>query len=296
MNMSNKRDTANKRDAPQNRRLHWLFREFRHSQSLVFAAVFLVFITLVSVFAFLSPYDPDAIDVLRKFEQPGPAHWFGTDDLGRDYLTRILYGGRISLLVGVVAMLISTSIGVVVGITAGYMGGLIDSLLMRVVDILSSIPWMILVTVVSIYLRPGLQAIILVIGLFTWMSISRLVRAETLSAKEREYVLYAQAIHQRPLVIILRHILPAVLPTIIVAATTGIANAIMMESALSFLGMGVQQPVSSWGSMLNRAQGVLGTAPYMAILPGVMILLTVYSFNRIGGVIRILAEPRTGLK
>jgi peptide/nickel transport system permease protein len=243
-----------------------------------------------------SPYDPDAIDVLRKFERPSPAHWFGTDDLGRDYLTRILYGGRISLLVGVVAMLISTSIGVVVGITAGYIGGLIDSLLMRMVDILSSIPWMILVTVVSIYLRPGLQAIILVIGLFTWMSISRLVRAETLSAKEREYVHYAQAIHQRPLVIILRHILPAVLPTIIVAATTGIANAIMMESALSFLGMGVQQPVSSWGSMLNRAQGVLRTAPYMAILPGVMILLTVYSFNKIGGVIRILAKPRTGLQ
>jgi peptide/nickel transport system permease protein len=287
---------ANTSGTPKNRRLRRLFGEFRSSRSLMLAAAFLLFITLVSVFAFLSPYDPDAIDVLHKFERPGPAHWFGTDDLGRDYLTRILYGGRISLIVGVVAMLISTSIGVVVGITAGYMGGLVDSLLMRMVDILSSIPWMILVTVVSIYLRPGLQAIILVIGLFTWMSISRLVRAETLSAKEREYVLYAQAIHQRPLVIILRHILPAVLPTIIVAATTGIANAIMMESALSFLGMGVQQPVSSWGSMLNRAQGVLGTAPYMAILPGVMIILTVYSFNKIGGVIRILAEPRAGLK
>jgi peptide/nickel transport system permease protein len=280
----------------QNRRIRRLFREFRRSRTLILAAVFLCFIMLISVFAFLSPYDPDAIDVLHKFEQPGAAHWFGTDDLGRDYLTRILYGGRISLIVGIVAMLISTSIGVLVGIIAGYMGGLTDSLLMRLVDILSSIPWMILVTVISIYLRPGLQAIILVIGLFTWMSIARLVRAETLSVKEREYVLYAQAIHQRPLFIILRHILPAVLPTIIVAATTGIANAIMMESALSFLGMGVQQPVSSWGSMLNRAQGVLRTAPYMAILPGVMIILTVYSFNKIGGIIRILAEPRTGLK
>jgi peptide/nickel transport system permease protein len=233
---------------------------------------------------------------LHKFEHPTGAHWFGTDDLGRDYLTRILYGGRISLVVGIVAMLISTSIGVLVGIAAGYTGGLVDSLLMRLVDILSSIPWMILVTVISIYLRPGLQTIILVIGLFTWMSIARLVRAETLSVKEREYVLYAQAIHQRPLVIILRHILPGVLPTIIVAATTGVANAIMMESALSFLGMGVQQPVSSWGSMLNHAQGVLRTAPYMAILPGIMIILTVYSFNKIGGIIRILAEPRTSLK
>jgi peptide/nickel transport system permease protein len=150
---------------------------------------------------------------------------------------------------------------------------------------------MILVTVVSIYLRPGLQAIILVIGLFTWMSIARLVRAETLSVKEREYVLYAKAIHQRPPFIILRHIMPAVLPTIIIAATTGIADAIMMESALSFLCRGVQQPVSSWGSMLKRAQWVLGSAPYMAIVPGIMIIMTVYSFNQIGGVIRILAEP-----
>ncbi|MDR2418679.1 MAG: ABC transporter permease subunit, partial [Treponema sp.] len=133
---------------------------------------------------------------------------------------------------------------------------MIDNLLMRLVDILSSIPWMILVTVISIYLRPGIHAIIMVIGLFTWLSIARLVRAETLSVKEREYVIYAQSIHQRPMLIILRHVLPAVLPTIIaiiVAATSGIANAIMMESALSFLGMGVQQPVSSWGSMLNRA-------------------------------------------
>jgi peptide/nickel transport system permease protein len=283
-------------DVSKNRQIRRLRLEFRRSPALIFAGACLVFIVLISVFAFLSPYDPDAIDVLHKFERPGGKHWFGTDDLGRDYLTRILYGGRISLTVGVAAMLISTSIGVLVGITAGYMGGLVDNLLMRLVDILSSIPWMILVTVISIYLRPGLQAIILVIGFFTWMSIARLVRAETLSVKEREFVIYAQAIHQRALFTILRHILPAVLPTIIIAATSGIANAIMMESALSFLGMGVQQPVSSWGSMLNRAQGVLRTAPFMAILPGIMIILTVYSFNKIGSVIRLAVEPRTGLK
>jgi peptide/nickel transport system permease protein len=283
-------------DTPQNRQFRRLFQEFRRSRTVILAAACLLFIILVSVFAFLSPYDPDTIDVLHKFERPNGKHWFGTDDLGRDYLTRILYGGRISLVVGVVAMLISTSIGVVVGISAGYMGGAVDNLLMRLVDILSSIPWMILVTVISIYLRPGIQAIILVIGLFTWISVARLVRAETMSVKEREYVVYAQAIHQKTMFIILRHILPAVLPTIIIAATSSIANAIMMESTLSFLGMGVQQPVSSWGSMLNRAQGVLHTAPYMAILPGIMIILTVYSFNTIGGVIRILVEPRTSLK
>jgi peptide/nickel transport system permease protein len=267
--------------------------ELRRNAGLKLALIFLALILLISAFAFLSPYDPDAIDVLRRYEGPSRAHWFGTDDLGRDYLTRVLYGGRVSLTVGFIAMLISTAIGVFVGIVSGYCGGFIDGLLMRFIDVLSSIPWMILVTIISIYLKPGLTAIILVIGLFTWMGIARLVRAETLSIKEREYVLYAQAIHLRGARIIFWHILPGVLPTLVVAATTGIAGAIMMESALSFLGMGVQQPVSSWGSMLNRAQDVLGKAPYMAILPGVMIILTVYSFNKIGNVIRTLAEPKS---
>jgi peptide/nickel transport system permease protein len=267
-------------------------RELRRNRALLLAIGFLVFVALISTFAFLSPYDADAIDVLHKYEGPSAEHWFDTDDLGRDYFTRVLYGGRISLTVGIVAMLISTAIGVLVGLVSGYAGGWVDGLCMRFVDVLSSIPWMILVTVISIYLRPGLAAIILVIGLFTWMSIARLVRAETLSVKEREYVLYARAIHQRPLFVIVFHILPAVLPTIIVSATTGIADAIMMESALSFLGMGVQQPVSSWGSMLNRAQGVLGRAPYMAILPGVMIMLTVCAFNKLGSALRAWAEPR----
>lgn len=252
-----------------------------------------MFVMLISIFAFLSPYDPDAIDVLHKFEGPSAQHWFGTDDLGRDYLTRVFYGGRISLIAGVVAMLISTAIGVLVGMLAAYAGGIVDNILMRFTDILSSIPWMILVTVISIYLKPGLQTIILVIGLFTWMSIARLVRAETLSVKERDYVLYARAIHQKPFIIIVRHLLPAVLPTVIIAATTGVANAIMIESSLSFLGLGVQQPMSSWGSMLNRAQGVLGSAPYMAIIPGIMIMLTVYSFNQIGSLARILVEPKS---
>lgn len=254
---------------------------------------FLFFVGMVSIFAFLSPYDPDALDVAHKFEPPSLRHWAGTDDLGRDYFTRILYGGRISLIVGIVAMLLSSAIGVTIGVIAGWTGGVVDVILMRFIDLLSSIPWMILVTVVSIYLKPGLYAIILVIGLFRWMSIARLVRAEALTVKEREYVLYARSIHQKTLYIIARHILPAALPTIIIAATTGVANAIMLESSLSFLGLGVQQPVSSWGSMLNRAQGVLATAPYMAVIPGLMIIGTVYSFNKIGGAVRLLVEPKS---
>lgn len=274
------------------RRASQIRAEIRGNKAIIAAVAFLVVIALLSVFAFLSPHDPDAIDVNRRLEGPSREHWFGTDDLGRDYLTRVLYGGRISLIVGIIAMLISTFIGVVIGTVSGYFGGWVDGILMRFVDILQSIPWMILVTIISIYLRPGLQAIILVIGLFTWMQIARLVRAETLSVKEREYVLYARSINEPELLIIIRHVLPSVLPTIIVAATMGVANAIMMESSLSFLGLGVQQPLSSWGSMLNRAQSVLGRAPYMAILPGVMIILTVFSFNKIGDLVRVLIEPR----
>lgn len=274
------------------RRVNQLRRELKYNKGILIAIAALAFITLISVFAFLSPYDPDALDMTARLHGPSAEHWFGTDDLGRDYLTRVLYGGRISLLVGVVAMLISTVIGVTVGTISGYFGGLVDNILMRVVDVLLSIPWMILVTVISIFMRPGLQTIILVIGLFRWMDIARLVRAETLSVKEREYVLYADAINQSHPFIILRHVIPSVLPTIIVAATTGISSAIMIESSLSFLGLGVQQPMSSWGSMLSRAQEVLGKAPYMAILPGLMILITVFSFNKLGDLIRVFAEPK----
>lgn len=276
----------------KNRRLEKVKMELRYNKAALFAIVFLILITLLSIAAFLSPYKPDAVNVGNALQKPNASHLFGTDELGRDYLTRTLYGGRISLTVGIMAMVISTFIGVTVGTISGYFGGSIDNILMRIVDIISSIPWMILVTVVSIYLTPGLKAIILVIGLFTWMGIARLVRAETLSVKEREYVLYAVSTGQSSKKIIMRHIIPAVSPTIIVASTISIANAIMMESALSFLGLGVQQPMSSWGSMLQNAQSNLGNAPYMAILPGALIVLTVYSFNKLGDVLRVFVEPK----
>ena len=278
----------------KNRRIEKLKKELKSNKTALFAFIFLSLIILASIFAFLSPYSPNAVDVGHVLEKPNGSHLFGTDELGRDYLTRALYGGRISLTVGLLAMAISTCIGVLVGTVSGYFGGKIDNLLMRIVDIISSIPWMILVTVISIFLTPGLKAIILVIGLFTWMGIARLVRAETLSIKEREYVLYAKASGQSFWKIIFKHIIPGALPTFIVASTVSIANAILMESALSFLGLGVQQPLSSWGSMLQTAQGNLASAPYMAILPGVLIVLTVYSFNKLGDVLRVVVEPKTG--
>lgn len=277
----------------KNRRIENVKMELKHNKIALFSIVFLALIALVSIFAFLYPYDPNKTNVSIMLQAPSLQHIFGTDELGRDYLARAIYGGRVSLLVGILAMVISTSIGVLVGTVSGYFGGKIDNLLMRLVDIISSIPWMILVTVISIFLKPGFRTIIIVIGFFTWMEISRIVRAETLSVKEREYVLYAVSTGEGSMSIIIKHIIPSVFPTIIVAGTTGIANAIMTESSLSFLGIGIQQPMSSWGSLLQNAQSNLQNAPYMAILPGILIVLTIYSFNKLGDVLRVFVEPKS---
>lgn len=277
----------------KNRRIENVKMELKYNKIALFSIVFLALIALVSIFAFLYPYDPNKTNVSIMLQAPSLQHIFGTDELGRDYLARAIYGGRVSLLVGILAMVISTSIGVLVGTVSGYFGGKIDNLLMRLVDIISSIPWMILVTVISIFLKPGFRTIIIVIGFFTWMEISRIVRAETLSVKEREYVLYAVSTGEGSISIIIKHIIPSVFPTIIVAGTTGIANAIMTESSLSFLGIGIQQPMSSWGSLLQNAQSNLQNAPYMAILPGILIVLTIYSFNKLGDVLRVFVEPKS---
>ena len=276
----------------KNRRLENVIYEFKHNKQAIFAATYLLLIILISIFVVFVNVDPDAIDVTNKLQGPSAAHLFGTDEMGRDYLIRVLYGGRVSLLVGVLAMLTSIILGVSIGTIAGYFGGLVDNLLMRLVDIFSSIPWIIMVTVVGLLFKKGLFSIVFVIGLFSWMEIARLVRSEVLSSKEREYVQYAKFIGVNPFSVMFKHVLPAVFPTIITAATAIIASAIMTESSLSFLGLGVQQPMSSWGSLLQSSQQYLQKAPYMAILPGILIILTVYSFNKLGDVLRVFVEPK----
>lgn len=260
--------------------------ELLTSPLYLFSVLFLLVLLVLSVLAPILPLDPNTTNVSQMNQAPNLEHFFGTDNVGRDYFARVLYGGRISLLVGVLAMMASVLIGSAIGIVAGYFGGKIDSFLMRTVDVLSSIPWLVLVIVLSVFLKPGLTTIIVVIGGFSWMSIARLVRAETLSAKTNDYVQYARFIGVKSMTIIFRHILPSILPTLIVAASTSISSAIMTESALSFLGIGIQQPLASWGSLLQNAQSTLQSAPYMAILPGIFILLTIYSFNNIGDLIR----------
>ena len=263
-----------------------LKEELFSSPLYLFSVLFLLLLVALSLLAPVLPLDPNTTNVSQMNQPPSLDHLFGTDNVGRDYFARVLYGGRISLLVGVLAMLASVLIGSLVGIVASYFGGLMDSILMRTVDVLSSIPWLVLVIVFSVFLKPGLTTIIIVIGGFSWMRISRLIRAETLSAKTHDYVSYARFIGVKPLTIIRRHILPSILPTLIVAASSSISSAIMTESALSFLGIGIQQPLASWGSLLQNAQSTLQSAPYMAILPGLFILLTIYSFNNVGDLIR----------
>ncbi len=276
----------------KNRRLENVKYEFKNNKQAIFAAIYLVVIILVSIFVVFINIDPDAIDVVHKLQPPSSEHWFGTDEMGRDYLMRVLYGGRVSLVVGVLAMLTSILIGIAVGMSAGYFGGIVDNILMRIVDVFSSIPWIIMVTVVGLLFKRGIVSIIIVIGLFSWMEIARLVRSEVLSAKEREYVQYSKFIGVNAVEIMVKHVLSSVFPTIITAATAAIASAIMVESSLSFLGLGVAAPMSSWGSLLQSSQQYLQKAPYMAILPGVLIILTVYSFNKLGDVLRVFVEPK----
>jgi len=281
-----------KRSKDKSIRIDSVKLSLKHDKAAVISMILLGIIILFALLAPFLPMEPNATDIANRLKEPSLTHWFGTDEVGRDYFARVIYGGRVSLIVAFLAMLTSLTIGVAAGTIAGLTGGIVDMTLMRIVDILHSIPWMVLVTVVSIFLKPGIQSIILVIGLFTWMEIARLVRAETLSVKEREFVMYSNFIGTSSFHIVMRHVIPSVLPTIIISATTSIANAIMTESSLSFLGLGIQQPMSSWGSLLQDAQGNLQNALYMALLPGILIILTVFSFNKIGDILRVLIEPK----
>ncbi len=264
----------------------------KHDKAAVISLFLLGLIILFAFIAPLLPVEPNATNIVNRLQPPSAGHWFGTDEVGRDYFARVIYGSRVSLLVGFLAMLTSLTIGVAVGTVSGLCGGMVDMILMRIVDVLYSIPWMILVTVVSIFLRPGLKSIILVIGFFTWMEIARLVRAETLSLKEREFILYAEFSGVGIWKIIIYHIIPSVFPTIIVSATTSMANAIMTESSLSFLGVGIQQPMSSWGSLLQNAQGTMQNTFYMALIPGLLIIVTIFAFNKLGNLLRVFVEPK----
>lgn len=276
----------------KNRRFDIMKRKFLSDKGMWLALAFLLLVIVASIAVDYTGLDPEAINVKNMLAKPSSEHWFGTDELGRDYFTRVLYGARVSLIVGVLAMVTSVVIGVAVGMISGYFGGIVDSICMRVLDIFCAIPWIIMVTVISMLFKRGIVSIIIVIGCFSWMEIARLVRAETMSAKNRDYVQYAELIGVPKFKIIVQHVLPTIFPVIITAATGAIASAIMVESSMSFLGIGIQAPQCSWGSLLQTAQRNLLKAPHMAFLPGILIILTICSFNKLGELLRVYAEPR----
>ncbi len=254
----------------------------RRNKAAIFGlAVLFLFLTLAVFANVIAPYDPDAI-VESETLPPSFKHFFGTDDLGRDIFSRSLYGARISLTVGFVAVLIAVIIGTVIGAVSGYYGGIIDSVLMRLVDVMLAFPAIFLILTIQALLTPNIFNVMVVIGLTSGMGVARLCRGEFLRIRELQYIEAARAIGASNIRIIFRHILPNALAPVIVAATLGMAGAILTESALSFLGLGVQPPVASWGNMLMDSQAYMRDAPWMAVIPGLLILVTVLSLYFVG--------------
>lgn len=240
----------------------------------------------------LAPYPPEAEHLDHVLEPPSAQFWLGTDRLGRDILSRLLYGGRVSLWVGFVAVGISVSIGTTLGLVSGYFRSWVDETVMRLVDIMLCFPSFFLILAVIAFLEPSLTNIMIVIGLTSWMGVCRLVRAETLSLREREFVAAARLAGTSTPRILLRHILPNALAPVLITATLGIAGAILVESSLSFLGLGVQPPTPSWGNMLMEGKATIETAPWLSVYPGLAILLTVLGYNLVGESLRDLLDPR----
>jgi peptide/nickel transport system permease protein len=264
-----------------------------HRPAVAGIAVLSVLAMLCAAAPLLSPYDPEKTALLLIYEPPSAAHPFGTDGIGRDLATRILYGGRVSLSVGLLAVTVAISLGTLVGVVAGYYGRWVDSLLMRFVDMMYSFPRLFLLILFGVFFKGmTLPVIVTVLGLLSWMSTSRLVRASFLSLKQREFVEAARSIGASDRRIIVRHLLPNSLAPIIVAATLGVAAAIIAESTLSFLGLGIQPPTPSWGNMLKDAPSEMEKAPWMAIFPGLSIFLAVVSINFIGDGLRDALDPR----
>ena len=260
------------------------------------------FVIIIAVFLLamlaplIAPYDPDDINVKAILIAPTWQHWMGTDGLGRDVLSRMLYGGRISLLVGLVAVGIATAIGIVLGAIAGYYRGWVDTFIMRLVDVMLSIPSFFLILAVIAFLTPSIINVMIVIGLTSWMGVTRLVRAEFLSLNGREFVQASRTLGAKDARLIFTHLLPNSLTPIIVSSVLGVAGAVLMESGLSFLGLGVQAPQASWGNILTDGKDYIQFAWWLSLFPGLAILMTVLGYNLLGEGLRDALDPRSNTK
>jgi peptide/nickel transport system permease protein len=277
-----------------------VWKRFRRHRGAIVGGVIFSVLALMCLFAPLSPYDPEKSNLPEKFQPPSAAHWLGTDALGRDLFTRIIYGGRISLTVGGIAVLISLLIGVPIGALAGYYGGKLDSILMRITDAFLSLPsFLVLILLAAIlrevelpfFQRNNVFTISFVIGILSWMTFARLVRAAFLTLRELDYVSAARALGSSDSRIILGHLLPNGIGVVIVEATLQLGYAIIQEAGLSFLSFGIQQPTPSWGNLISTAQDHFIKYPWLAIFPGLMIFLSIISVNYIGDGLRDAFDP-----
>jgi peptide/nickel transport system permease protein len=250
-------------------------------------ALIVVVVMLAAIVGpWLAPFDPSAQELALRLEGPGRLHWFGLDELGRDILSRVMSGARISLLVGLVVVSVSALIGAVLGSLAGYYGGIVDEAISRLIDILLAFPGLLLAIALVAVLGPSLTNVVLALSSIGWVGYARLVRAQVLQAREFEYVVAARAIGAATPRILLRHILPAALPALTVQATLGMGGAILSEAALSFLGLGVQPPTPSWGAMLNYGRAHILDAPHLTVFPGLAIAVVVLGLNLLGDSLR----------
>jgi peptide/nickel transport system permease protein len=271
-----------------------LKRLVRRRGAMVGLALVVFFVAMALLAPWISPYDPLATSWSAVRKAPSMQHWFGTDEIGRDVLSRVIWGARASLLAGVVSVTISLSIGVPVGLAAGYLGRWTDMLISRVTDAMLACPFLILAIALAAFLGPSLTNAMIAIGIAATPIFIRLTRAQVLAVKVEDYVEAARAVGNSHLRIVLRHIFPNVVPPLIVQATLAIAAAVIAEASLSFLGLGQQPPAPSWGSMLNTAKNYVENAPWMAVWPGVSIFLLVLSFNLLGDGLRDALDPRHG--
>lgn len=270
-----------------------IFSNINRNLLLFLGAAIVLFFIIVAIFApFIATYDPSATNLKGTFLPPSSKHFFGTDDIGRDVFSRVVYGSRVSLFVGFIAVGISLIIGVILGLASGYYGGKVDSIIMRFTDIMLSFPSFFLILAVIAFLKPSIINVMIVIGFTGWMGVARLVRAEVMSVKNREYITAAilQGLsHKR---IMFKHILPNVLSPVFVTATLSIAGAILLESSLSFLGLGVQPPTPSWGNILTDGQKNIINAWWLSFFPGLAIVFTALGYNLLGEGLRDLLDPK----
>ena len=269
-----------------------IWENFRRHKIAVIASVLFILLAAACFAApWVAPYKFDAINLSAIKRPPSAGHWMGTDDLGRDLLTRILYGGRISIMIGILSAIVGSGLGALIGAMAGYYGGRLDNILMRFTDIAYSIPTLPLLIVLGSFSNSSVPIMVIIIGFLSWMPTARVVRGSVLSVKEKEYVESARMIGAPDWVIITQHILPNIAGPIIVGATLGVGNAIIIESSLSFLGLGVQPPTPTWGNMLMDSQSTMASKPWLTIFPGMAILLIVLAVNFIGDGLHDALDP-----